>query len=88
MLYGVALGLLRRYPDRRPAPPGAGLLLLFVFTYAGIHILSWALIRYRLPVDAVLLSFAGLGIVDMADRVRLRSRSAPSSDAVAVPARE
>jgi hypothetical protein len=39
------------------------LLMMFVFIYSIIHILSWALIRYRLPVDAVGLIFAAQGIV-------------------------
>lgn len=39
---------------------GAVLLVLFASVYSLIHLLTWALIRYRLPVDAVLLVFAGL----------------------------
>lgn len=35
-------------------------LYLFAGTYTALHLLSWALIRYRMPVDAVLLVFAGL----------------------------
>ena len=35
------------------------LLYLFMVVYTGIHLLTWALIRYRLPVDAFLLIFAG-----------------------------
>lgn len=35
-------------------------LVLFMATYALAHLFSWALIRYRLPVDAILLIFAGL----------------------------
>ncbi len=44
--------------------PAAGLALLiaFVAVYTAIHLLSWALIRYRLPVDAVLITFAAVGI--------------------------
>jgi 4-amino-4-deoxy-L-arabinose transferase-like glycosyltransferase len=42
----------------QPAVP----LYLFVLVYTAIHLLSWALIRYRLPVDAVLLIFAGLAL--------------------------
>ncbi len=41
------------------------LLLMFVVVYSGIHILSWAMIRYRLPVDAVMLVFASLVLVDI-----------------------
>jgi len=37
------------------------LLLLFILIYTLIHLFSWTLIRYRLPVDAVLLIFAALG---------------------------
>jgi 4-amino-4-deoxy-L-arabinose transferase-like glycosyltransferase len=44
----------------------ASLLLLFVAVYTAIHLLSWALIRYRLPVDAVMLVFAGLALVELA----------------------
>jgi hypothetical protein len=45
------------------------LLVCFTIIYTGIHLLSWALIRYRLPVDAVLLVFAGYAFVDLAKRV-------------------
>lgn len=38
------------------------LMLGFMLIYAGIHILTWTLIRYRLPVDAVALIFAGLAV--------------------------
>jgi hypothetical protein len=34
-----------------------------------IHFLTWTMVRYRLPVDAVLLVFAGLAVVDLAERV-------------------
>lgn len=61
MLYGLVLSLRRwrRY----------SLLYLFVVVYTGIHLLSWAYIRYRLPVDAVLVLFAGLAVVDLAARL-------------------
>lgn len=45
------------------------LLYLFILVYSGIHIFSWALIRYRLPVDAVLVIFAGVAIADLYDRL-------------------
>jgi 4-amino-4-deoxy-L-arabinose transferase-like glycosyltransferase len=47
----------------------AFLLILFSGVYTTIHLLSWALIRYRLPVDAVLLIFAALALVDIAQRL-------------------
>ncbi|MCB0216508.1 MAG: glycosyltransferase family 39 protein [Chloroflexi bacterium] len=37
-------------------------LYLFAGAYTLLHLLSWALIRYRLPVDAVLLVFAGAAL--------------------------
>ena len=43
------------------AAPGV-LLILFIVVYSAIHLLSWALIRYRLPVDAVGLIFAARGL--------------------------
>ncbi len=46
-----------------------GLLMLFAVVYSGVHILTWTLIRYRLPVDAVLIPFAGLALVSLAQRV-------------------
>lgn len=44
------------------------LLYLFMVTYTGIHLLTWALIRYRLPVDAILLLFAALAIEQLINR--------------------
>jgi hypothetical protein len=40
--------------------------------YTLIHLLTWTLIRYRLPVDAVLLIFAALTIVEIANRIKQR----------------
>lgn len=44
------------------------LLLLFGLVYTAVHLLTWALIRYRLPVDAVFLLFAGVAAVDLVRR--------------------
>lgn len=38
------------------------LLYLFMIFYTVMHLLTWAMIRYRLPVDAVLLVFAALAL--------------------------
>ncbi len=46
------------------------LLYLFVGVYTAIHLLSWALVRYRLPVDAVFLVFAAYGVVDAGHKLR------------------
>ncbi len=57
MLYGLWLG--------RRSWPQASLLYLFVTAYTAIHLMVWALIRYRLPIDAVLVIFAGMAVVDI-----------------------
>lgn len=61
MLWGLALGLGRWR--------SWSLLYLFVLIYTGIHLLSWALVRYRLPVDAVLLVFAAAALEDLRRRL-------------------
>ncbi len=55
-----------------------GLLMLFALVYSGVHIFTWTLIRYRLPVDAVLIPFAGLALVELVQRV-LKTRHHYSS---------
>jgi hypothetical protein len=59
MIYGTLRTLLKR------PTPSAWLMVLFVITYTGMHLLSWALIRYRLPVDAVMVIFASLAVADL-----------------------
>lgn len=67
MLYGLWLSVkFMRSPASRPA---LALLYGFMFFYTVLHLLTWALIRYRLPVDAVLLIFAGLGLADLLQRL-------------------
>ena len=73
MVYGVILSIRSAWrtegdlatPERRAE---LVLLLLFVAVYSGIHLLSWAYVRYRLPVDTVLVIFAALGIDDLGRR--------------------
>ena len=38
------------------------LLVLFISVYSAVHLLTWVLVRYRLPIDAVLVVFAGAGL--------------------------
>ena len=83
MLYGLLITLFSRPPTFQPPNASdrrglliegfnfsspAFLLILFSGVYTAIHLLSWALIRYRLPVDAVMLVFASLAIVDLVQR--------------------
>jgi hypothetical protein len=50
-----------------------GLLFFFAVIYSLVHILTWTLIRYRLPVDAVLIPFAALAISDLSQRLSAKS---------------
>jgi hypothetical protein len=77
MLYGLCLSVHRRpaailapaEPERR-VTPGFGLLYLFIVFYTLLHVFTWAMVRYRLPVDAVLLPFAALGIMEAWGKLR------------------
>lgn len=56
------------------------LLLLFVAIYAAIHILSWSQVRYRLPVDALLILFAAAAIAELTGRIlSFRQVTAPGA---------
>jgi hypothetical protein len=70
MLYGLFYALIRRKSSSFVTSP-AFLLILFSITYSLIHLLSWSLIRYRLPVDAVMLIFAGLSIWQLSKKLKL-----------------
>lgn len=69
MVYGTALTLFSKERKFRLTSP-VSLLLAFSAAYIAIHIFSWALIRYRLPVDAVMIIFAGLALVHIYQRIR------------------
>ena len=69
MIYGLFLARSRVQENGRPA---LILVLLFAAVYTAIHLLSWALIRYRLPVDAVLIPFAGLAVYETGQRLSRR----------------
>jgi hypothetical protein len=43
------------------------LIYFFAIFHSGIHLASWAMIRYRLPIDAVLLPFAAAAIAQIWD---------------------
>jgi fumarate reductase subunit D len=78
MLYGLVLSIrfVREPGYGSGLMPGAAvavsrarrlvsLLYLYVAVYSAIHLLSWAMHRYRLPVDAVMMVFVGLAVVDL-----------------------
>jgi hypothetical protein len=75
MVYGLwrtfrQVGSLRSRSDwtRFSITPFA-LVLLFMLFYSALHIFTWAMPRYRLPVDAVALPFAALALVDLVRRI-------------------
>ncbi|MFT3893213.1 MAG: glycosyltransferase family 39 protein [Anaerolineales bacterium] len=69
MLYGLFLAVKRSGGFWKLVFSPQGLLMLFALVYSGAHILTWTLVRYRLPVDAVMIPFAGLALLDVAERV-------------------
>lgn len=59
---------------------GAVLLVGVAGAYTLMHVLTWALVRYRLPVDAVLAPFAGAALAALlawARELRWSSRAEP-----------
>jgi len=70
MLYGYYLAL----RDCETRTRGA-LLILFVSFYSVMHILTWAMVRYRLPIDALSMPFAALGVDDLLTRLRRHGAS-------------
>jgi hypothetical protein len=78
MLYGIIASLLSLSGKTEGGWSSPEVMLvLFSILYAAIHILTWTLIRYRLPIDAVFLVFAGYALVDMYQRIV--SRIKPSA---------
>lgn len=67
MLYGLFLGV--KQNRKGLLTSRAGLLLIFAIVYSGVHILTWTLIRYRLPVDAALIPFAGYALVEVTQSI-------------------
>jgi hypothetical protein len=65
MLYGLYLVARSRQLRARNS-----LLLLFVGFYSLLHVLTWAMVRYRLPVDGVLIVWAALALIDLHARAR------------------
>jgi hypothetical protein len=70
MVAGVLLAVVRgrRAVDRRDLSVVA-LPLGIAGLYALLHFVTWTLVRYRLPVDALLLPFAGLALATVSQRL-------------------
>jgi hypothetical protein len=71
MLYGLIRPLVRtgRPPRRELLSFPITLLYLYVIVYTAIHILTWAQVRYRIPVDIVLVIFAALALAELVEYV-------------------
>lgn len=72
MLAGLYLSFRQSFANwqARLASPYT-LFYLFVLVYTGMHILTWTLIRYRVPIDAIFILFAGLALERLMVRVGL-----------------
>jgi hypothetical protein len=82
MIHGLFLAINKRQMGgisftRNPV----ALLILFVLFYTLIHILTWTLIRYRLPVDAVLIIFAGYSVFEISHHFKLFRHPEPLTQA-------
>jgi 4-amino-4-deoxy-L-arabinose transferase-like glycosyltransferase len=71
MLWGLGLSV-SRWRSFLP-------LYLFMVIHTGIHLLSWPSPRYRLPVDAVLMIFAALALLQLARWLMARRSKLPFS---------
>ncbi len=66
MIYGLILALRKRMRPLHVFLRSPGFLVLLYFSiYTLIHLFSWALIRYRLPVDIVLVLYASIGLLEL-----------------------
>ncbi len=62
ILWSITVFVKRKTADCQIVTEPGTLLLFFTLVYSSIHLLSWAAVRYRLPVDAVGLVFAARGL--------------------------
>lgn len=65
---GVAVRAWRRKWDDRAR--GQLLLMVLAGIYSLAHVLTWTLVRYRLPVDAITIPFAAFAIVQLGSWLR------------------
>jgi hypothetical protein len=65
IFYGLYLALRDRQLANRNS-----LIFLFVAFYTLLHVLTWAMVRYRLAVDAVLIIVAAMALLDLYTRGR------------------
>lgn len=78
MIYGLMTTLAKKGEEKVTLHSPVFLLLLFILVYSLIHIFTWTLIRYRLPIDAVLVLFAAVGFSDLIQKIQQRKAVTPS----------
>ncbi len=77
MLYGMGRALIESWkPFREMLSQPVFLLGVFMLVYSLVHLLTWALIRYRLPVDGIAVIFAGYAFSDIYQKIIVWRRSA------------
>jgi hypothetical protein len=88
MLYGLIRPLVAtgRPPVRQLLSFPLLLLYLFIIIYSAIHILTWTQVRYRIPIDTVLVIFSALAVADLIEYVT--QLNARRSEGLILDARE
>jgi hypothetical protein len=71
LLIGLFVSFVGRGADDQPWAEGAGLLLWVAGVYSLVHLMTWTLVRYRLPVDAVTMPFVGVAIVALCQKMSI-----------------
>ena len=83
MVYGSVLSLKQSLAQARNlvdlAQDPSVLVLGFYAFYTLLHVLTWAMPRYRVPLDAVIMPYAALGISDLYRRLQGRMGWLPRS---------
>jgi hypothetical protein len=74
LLAGAILALVRWRQGGPGGSSGALFLLLVAAVYSMAHLLTWTLVRYRLPVDAVTMPLAAYAMVALFERQSRRLR--------------
>ncbi|MBN2145980.1 MAG: hypothetical protein JW726_01285 [Anaerolineales bacterium] len=67
-LLGVGMWISDLRRDRLAKPVYGQLLLLFFVIYTGVYLVTWAGIRYRLPVDPVIVMFAAYSLFSILEK--------------------
>jgi hypothetical protein len=70
LVAGLTIVTVGRRGAYRDGAPGALLLVALAAVYTIVHMLTWTLVRYRLPIDAITMPLAGVAIVTLVARLR------------------